>query len=119
MDVIRIRGLRVDTHIGVTAEERARPQTVVVDVEVHTDLTRAGRSDELSHTIDYGHLVQRVAEAVRSAEARLLEHVAEEVAALVRGLEGVTGVAVEVGKASPPLSEELERVSVRIERGGS
>lgn len=118
-DVIRIKGLRVETHIGVSEEERAKPQTVVVDAEVRTDLSRAGGSDDLSHTVDYGHVVERVAASIRSGEAHLLEHLAEEIAALISGFERVTGVTVEVGKASPPVSEEVSGVSVRIERGGS
>ena len=103
----------------MTEEERARPQTVVIDVDVTTDLEKAGRSDDLSTTVDYGSLVDRIAAAVRSIEARLLEHLAEEIASLVGAYEGVRGVAVEVGKASPPVAEEVTRVSVRIERGAS
>ncbi len=117
IDLIRIRGLRVDTYIGVTPEERTRPQSVVIDADVRADLSAPGRSDDLAHTIDYARLVERVAAAVRSSEAHLLEYLAEEIAAVISADVGVTGVAVEVGKASPPLAEAVERVSVRIERG--
>ncbi len=86
---------------------------------MYTDLARAGRSDDLSHTVDYGALVEQVSGMVRSSEIRLLEHLAERIATLLCGLEGVAGVMVEVGKASPPVSEDVERVSVRIERAPS
>lgn len=116
MDRITIRGLRVDTRIGVGDDERARPRPVSIDIELDTDLRRAGRSDDLGDTVDYDELASRVAELVRSSEVRLLEHLAEKIASLLAGLSIVQRVSVEVTKEAPPTAEEVRGVAVRIER---
>lgn len=116
MDSIRVEGLRAATHVGVTDEERAEAQTVVVTLEVFCDLADASTRDDLSRTVDYGTLVPAVADLIERSEARLLERLAGDIAALIERFEGVSGVTVEIAKDAPPLAEEVERVSVRIER---
>jgi dihydroneopterin aldolase len=115
-DRIRIQGLRVDAHVGVTAEERARVQTLELDIDIDADLSKASESDELADTVDYSQTVSRVAEVVGSTECKLLEHLASKVVSVVSCMEGVLGVAVEVSKRPPPLNESAEAVTVRIER---
>lgn len=116
MDKISIRDLRVQMRVGVTAEERAHPQTVIISVDMWSDLVVPGKTDELSDTVDYHAVTVAVAELVRSTEAKLLEHVAEKIAASIGAIEGVDGVSVEVTKESPPIPEDVRAVSVKIER---
>lgn len=115
-DRIAIRRLRVPTTIGVGERERAEPQTVVLNLEIETDTARAGATDDLGDTVDYHRAVRLVADLVRSGETKLLERLAERVAAALLELEGVTGVVVEVGKEPPPVEEDVDAVSVRITR---
>jgi dihydroneopterin aldolase len=114
-DLIRIRGLVVEARVGVTDEERARPQRVVIDVDITAGLARAAVSDDLADTIDYGNAVTVIAAAVRGAEAKLLEHVAARVISVVSRIDGVANVTVEIAKESPPVSERVEAIAVRIE----
>lgn len=116
MDVITIRDLRVETHIGVTKEERARSQTVAINVDIETDLTRAGITDDINDTVDYDDVATRVGDLVRSSEMQLLEHLAEKIASLVSADPRVTGVTVEVAKERPPIGEDVGAVIVTIER---
>ena len=116
MDSVKVTDLRVSTRVGVTDEERATPQNVFVSVEVFRDLLDASSNDELQSTVDYGTLVPEIAKLVEQSEHRLLERLAGEVAAHIERFPGVTGVTVEIAKESPPLAEEVGRVSVRIER---
>lgn len=115
-DLIRIHDLRVKTHIGVSKEERAAPREIVVNADIRTDTRQAGASDEIADTVDYDRAVVAISELVRSADARLLEHIAERIAQQLAGLEGVSGVTVEVIKEAPPTEEDVRAVSVRIER---
>lgn len=117
MDRISINGLVVEARIGVTPEERAHPQALVVDVEVATDLARAGRSDDLADTIDYDQLTTKVAALVRQSECHLLESVATQIAGLVSALPGVFGVTVSVLKQVAPVDEEVSGIAVQITRG--
>jgi dihydroneopterin aldolase len=115
-DQIRIKALRVEACVGVTDAERARPQTLQLNVDIDADLSKASDSDDLADTIDYSKLVSRITETVRSSECNLLEHLASKVASVVSCMEGVLGVTVEVSKQPPPLRENLEAVVIRIER---
>jgi 7,8-dihydroneopterin aldolase/epimerase/oxygenase len=116
MDKISIQDLRVEMHVGVTDAERAQPQTVVISVDMWSDLAAPGKSDDLADTVDYHAVTVAIADLVRSTEARLLEHVAEKIAASIGAIEGVDGVSVEVTKESPPIPEDVRAASVKIER---
>jgi dihydroneopterin aldolase len=116
MDAIVVEGLRAPTRIGVTNEERAQPQVVIVDLVLHTDLGAAATSDELGDTVDYSTVTTRVADLLASTEAKLLEHLAQRIADSMLALGGIQKVTVEVAKESPPIEEETGRVGVRIER---
>ncbi len=115
-DLIRVAGLEVEAHVGVTDEEQASPQLLLVGVEVRLDLTAAAASDDLDDTVDYGSLVEAVARRVENTRARLLEHLAAEIVDQVRTLPGVAGVTVEVAKKHPPIDRALGSVSVVLQR---
>lgn len=116
-DHILVSGLRVETRVGWTAEERADPQFLLVDLDVETDLAPSSASDDLGDTLDYASLVAEVAEYVGSREARLLERLAGEIADLVSAKKGVKRVTVEIAKEVVPVPEEVGRVAVRVVRG--
>ncbi len=115
-DAISIAGLRVQTHVGVTPEERAEPQEVVIDVEIETDLRPPGRSDVLGDTVDYARATTAIAELVEATRANLLEHLAEQIAGTLLRLQGVRAVRVEIAKDKPPVVENVNSITVRIER---
>jgi dihydroneopterin aldolase/2-amino-4-hydroxy-6-hydroxymethyldihydropteridine diphosphokinase len=115
-DSISIKELRVPARIGVTEDERAKPQPLVLNIDVHADLARAGQTDDLDDTIDYDSLVRDIADLVRGTEVKLLETMAELVAGRVSKVKGANGVTVEVLKENVPVQEDVGEVSVRIER---
>ena len=118
-DLIRIRGLRAKTRIGVTEEERAVDQVVIVDLDIHADLLPSGRSDDLVDTVDYDSTITQVVALLRAGERKLLEHLAEEIGALITRHPAVKGVTVEVAKENLPVDEDVSTVVVRIERPAS
>ncbi|MGH2787473.1 MAG: dihydroneopterin aldolase [Actinomycetota bacterium] len=115
-DLIRIAGLRVMVRIGVSEEERTEPRPVAIDIDVHTDTSRAGKSDDLSDTVDYSAVISSITASVAGREIHLLEHLAAEIAELVLNTAFVERVAVEVSKESPPVEADVDSVAVRIER---
>lgn len=64
---------------GVTAEERAEPQPIEVDVELSLGLETAGVEDELERTADYTRAYDICREVVESASFHLLEAIAEAI----------------------------------------
>lgn len=115
-DTVGIKGLRVETHIGVTEQERAQPQTVVIDIDIHADLSRAGETDDVADTVDYAAVAEAVAKLVGASECKLLEHLAAKVVGVISTFSGVNGVTVVVGKETAPMPVEVDGVSVRVER---
>lgn len=115
-DSLLIGDLRLQAKVGVPKEERARPQEVLIQVEVSTNLSAASASDDLADAIDYGELLDTIEGVVGGGSFALLEHLAGTVVDAVYEFGGVTGVTVDVEKTAPPVSQQVGRVAVRIER---
>jgi dihydroneopterin aldolase len=116
MDSIIVRDLRVKAHVGVTEQERSDAQLLVISVELYTDLRRAGMSDDLNDTVDYGRVTAEIEELVTATETALLESLAEKIAGHIAAMPGTNGVSVEIAKDAPPIDQEVGCVAVRIER---
>ena len=60
MDTITICDLEVFYCVGVPDEERAKPQRLLLTVEMEHDFRAAASEDELADTIDYHAVTQRL-----------------------------------------------------------
>ena len=98
MDRIVIRKLLVRCVLGVDDEERREMQDVLITVTLHADLRRAGQSDRLEDAIDYRGIKKQILSAAERSRYRLIEALAEHVAALCLGHVGVRRVDVLVEK---------------------
>lgn len=116
MDAIIFKGLRAQARIGAFDWEREKPQTLIVDLMLERDLSEPGSSDDLVDTIDYGAVTKGMVEFIGSVEVRLLEHLAEVIARKLLEETDVVRVTVEIAKLKPPITEEVDSVSVRIVR---
>ena len=100
---------------GVSDAERSRSQPFTVDIEVETDLQRAGATDELKDTIDYRALRTIAQDVVGGEPAHLIEALAERIATRALELRGVRAVSVRVAKR-PKSMEPLDAAAVEIKR---
>lgn len=116
LDRIVLRGLVARGNHGVYEHERRDGQTFRIDVVAHLDLSRAGRSDDLAETVDYGVLAADVVAAVERDPVDLIEVVAERVAAIVLANAAVRAVDVTVHKPEAPLTVAFSDVEVVIHR---
>ena len=113
-DVLFLEGLEVPCRVGCTAEERAVPQSLRVDLRMHCpSIARAGQSDALADTVDY-RLAYELILAVQGHEYLLIERVAETLAAVALQHPQVERVEVTVRKR-PPV-QGLEVAGVQITR---
>jgi dihydroneopterin aldolase len=116
-DRIELRGLRVLGVHGVLPEEQVKPQPFELDLDLEVDLAPAGRSDALDDTVDYAGVVERAGAVIAGpARYRLLEALAEAVAASALEDGRVTSVTVGLRKLEPPLEADIATVGVRITR---
>jgi dihydroneopterin aldolase len=97
-DKIIIEDLEVRSRIGITAAERRRPQRLLITVEMTKALAKAGKTDDLRHTIDYDAVARRVRALAEKGERNLIERLAEEVTRLVIREFGTEAVRVTVKK---------------------
>jgi 7,8-dihydroneopterin aldolase/epimerase/oxygenase len=115
-DRIQLRGLTVRGHHGVFDHERRDGQDFVVDITVWIDLDRAGESDDLADTLDYGELAKRAADIVGGPAKNLIEAVAAKIAEDVMGDKRVHAVEVVIHKPHAPIPLTFEDVSVVARR---
>lgn len=115
-DRILLRGLRVVAYCGVLPEEQARAQPFEINVEILSDLSAAGRSDDLADTIDYGAVADQLASLVTDNRFALLEHFAQRVADIILADAKAVEVTVEINKLRPPVAHDLASSGVRITR---
>jgi dihydroneopterin aldolase len=116
MDRILINGIEFHGHCGVTAEERKVGQRFSVDVELSVDLSSAGRQDAVSKTVNYAAVSQAVLEVGRKETCRLVETLAERIAATLLDRFRITELSLRVKKVQPPLEEIKGGVTVEIRR---
>lgn len=112
-DSINIKGLRLVTTIGVPDEERASPQSLAVNVKISLSHSFKGFDDKIEHTINYFDVAQRLREVASTGERKLIETLAEDLAAAVVSFDGVCAVTLELEKFILP---DCESVSVVISR---
>lgn len=115
-DLIVVRGVRAWGHHGVLAHERELGQEFVVDVAMEVDLRRAGTTDDLDDTVDYGGVAARVAAIVAGEPVQLIERLAQVVASDVLADERVARVTVTVTKPAAPFTVPVDDVAVTITR---
>ena len=114
-DQIHIEALEVRCHIGVPEEERAAPQRLTVTLTLEPNRDFRALDDRIEATIDYAAVCETVKALAAARPRRLVETLAEEIAAEVLGRFPVHHVAVEVRKFILP---ETDYVAIRIQRQG-
>ncbi len=82
MDYIYIRDLQVRCVIGVYEVERANRQDVFINIRLGGDFRAAAASDDIADAIDYKTLKQRLLAHVEQSAYRLIESMAERLAAI-------------------------------------
>ncbi len=114
MDKIFISELKVQTKLGVPEWERMVPQTVVLDIEIGHDLSKASKSDAIADTIDYGAIITRIRETLAEHSFQLVEALAEHVCELIFKEFGVKEITIKVSK--PGILAGVKAVGVEIKR---
>ncbi len=115
MDIVYIRNLRIDTIIGIFDWEREVRQTVSLDLEMGTDISRAASTENIQFALDYKAVSDRLLDFIGNSEFLLVETMAEQVASIIMTEFQVPWLRLRVGK--PGAISQAEDVGVLIERG--
>jgi 7,8-dihydroneopterin aldolase/epimerase/oxygenase len=113
-DLIRIVDFEVYAHIGVPEEERRNAQRLLITLEMTVaTFAHAAKTDDLSRTVNYYDVAQRLALITAKRPRKLLETLAEEIATEVLKNYPMQKLTLEIKKFILP---GTQYVSVKIER---
>jgi dihydroneopterin aldolase len=91
-------------------------QEFVVDVALGLDTSPAAAEDDLSRTVDYGSLADRLVAVVEGEPVALIETLADRLAGVCLEDRTVAEVEVTVHKPHAPLPHPFTDVAVKIRR---
>ena len=102
MSKISIVDLEVFYHVGVSDEERAKPQRLLLTVVIDFDFSAAAMNDRLAKTIDYFVIARQLLKFGERRTWKLIETVATDIADLILTEFHPENVMVEVKKFPIP-----------------
>ncbi len=114
MDKVLIRDLVVRGIIGVYDWERELPQEIIINVDMYTDQSRAGATDDLAECVDYQLVAEKITAHAGSVGRFTVEALAADIARIVLREPLVERVLVRVEK--PGAVRSCRSVGVEIER---
>ena len=110
---ITIVDLQVHYCVGVTEEERAKPQRLLLTVDMNFDFSLASLSDGIEQTIDYFTVTQSLLKFGEDRSWKLLEKLVANVADFILTQYRPRAVVVEVKKFVIP---QARYVSVTLSK---
>ena len=112
---LTLTGLRFDANLGILAHEKAAPQPIQVDAELHLGpQPLAPRDDDIRHVLDYRKVRQIIIDECTAEHVNLLESLIGKLAQRLMQLPGVLGVRVKIAKLE--IFDDCE-VTIRVETG--
>jgi dihydroneopterin aldolase len=117
MDTLRLKGLQFFGRHGTEEWEKTIGRRFSVDVELMTDLTRAGLTDHLRNALDYRVVYARAKAVVENQSHNLIERVAWCVMAeMFKAFPVVSEVHVHVSKPEAPIGGLNQAAEVEFSR---
>jgi FolB domain-containing protein len=114
MDKVFIRDLLARGIIGINDWEREKPQDILINIVIFTDLTKAGQTDDIEESVNYRTISKKVQARAETAQRLTVEALAADIADICLQEKGVMKVRVKVEK--PNAVRFAHSVGVEIER---
>ena len=115
MDIIYLHNMRVETVIGVWEWERRIRQTLIVDIDLGTDVSRAIETDLIADTVDYKAVSDKVMDISTGSEFHLIEALAGQIAQTILEEFNIQWIQVRINKQG--VVRHVRDIGVVIERG--
>lgn len=115
MDLITINDLTIETTIGVFDWEQQIRQDVIIDLVYPVNCGQAAETDELIPQQDYGQICQGLTTLVEGSKVKLLETLAEKIAAFLQSEYQLPWFRLSLQK--PGAVKNAKKISLTIERG--
>lgn len=114
MDKIIIKNLVARGIIGLNDWEREKPQEMVINITVYTDIRQAAAEDDVTHSVNYRTIAKKAQKHAETAQRLTVEALAEDLAQICLAEPNAKKVTVRVEK--PNAVRFSESVGVEITR---
>ena len=114
MDKVFIKDLVARGIIGLNDWEREKPQEILINITLETDIRQAGESDDIQHSVNYRTIAKKALKHAENAQRLTVEALATDIARLSLEDAGVQKATVRVEK--PGAVRFSHSVGVEIER---
>jgi FolB domain-containing protein len=114
MDKLFVKDLLVRGIIGINEWEREKPQDIIINLVIYTDLKSAGDTDDINKSVNYRTLAKKAQTHTENAKRLTVEALAADIADICLEEPGVQKVRVSVEK--PGAVRFSRSVGVEIER---
>lgn len=98
MDIVFLRDLRIETVIGIYDWEREIKQTVILDLEMATDVRKAAATEHIEDALNYKAVAKRLIQFVGESNCQLVETLAERCAEIILNEFNVPWLRLSVNK---------------------
>jgi dihydroneopterin aldolase len=115
-DLIRIEGMDFQAFIGIYPHEYELRQPITIDLSLYTSLKEAGLREDIQATIDYDEVVRLTQAIVLKRHYKLVETLAETIAAQLKENFGPKLEKIRVRVAKPRAILSARCVLIEIER---
>lgn len=116
-DEIHIDTLEIFANHGVFAEETTLGQKFLLSITLYTNTSKAGISDDLTFSTDYGDVAHFASTFTKQHARKLIEAAAEDLAcAILKKYPLLAGIRIQLEKPWAPIGLPLQSVSVTISR---
>ena len=116
-DKIKVTGVEAIGYHGLYDSEREIGQPFIVDVELSLDLQKAGKTDDLSYSVDYNDVAVLIHNEIVGPPVTLIETLAENISRkILHAYPTVEKIKTTVHKPRAPISVAFGDVSVTVKR---
>lgn len=117
MDKIYLNGLKCECVIGVWEWEKAITQTLILDIELATDVAKAAKNDDLRDALDYQAVTNRIQNYAKDNAFELIETLVENLSLVLLKEFPTTWVRIKLDKGQAV--KGVKNVGVIIERSAN
>ena len=116
MDKIRILNLKILAKHGAYEFEKDKEGLFELDIEISTDLSIPGSSDDLKDTVNYDEAVSLITETFTEKKYNLIEAAGETICNRLLQQYPIQKVRIKIRKPHAPIMANLDSVEVELTR---
>ena len=116
MDKICIIDLKIPGKHGVYEFEKDKEGLFELDIEMYTDLTLPGNSDQLNDTVNYDEAVGVITDIFHKKDYNLIEAVGDDICKGLLRKYPIEKVIVRIRKPHAPIMANLKTVEIELVR---